>query len=81
MKQKIVKFNIKNEMIKRNIAVLELSKRTHINIYSLIYVLYFPLSKVRLTQAISICRALNTDISTLFDTQADIQFDIHSIDQ
>jgi DNA-binding Xre family transcriptional regulator len=81
MKQKIIKFNIQNEMIKKNIGVLELSKKTHISIYSLIYILYFPLSNVRLTQAISICRALNIAISTLFDTQADIRFDIHSINQ
>lgn len=63
--QKRIKANIKNQMYNKNINILGLSKKSHINIYILTLLLYFPLSKVKLTKAIKICKALELKLSDI----------------
>ena len=62
----ITKSRIKNMMVKRNVKIFGLSKKTDINIAVLISVLYFPLHKIKLTQCIRICKALNIKVSDIF---------------
>ena len=64
-KEKTIKFNIKNKMVKENITIHDLSIKTNINISALFFLLYSPLHKVRLTQAISICKALNLNLTDI----------------
>ena len=64
-KEKTIKFNIKNKMVKENITIHDLSIKTNINIIALFFLLYSPLHKVRLTQAISICKALNLNLTDI----------------
>ena len=63
---KTIKANIKKQMCNRNINISALSKKTHINICILIFLLYFPFAKLRLTQTIKICKALKLKISDVF---------------
>ena len=57
--------NIKNQMIDKNINIMDLSKKAHINVCILTFLLYFPFSKIKLTQSISICKALNLNLSDI----------------
>jgi DNA-binding Xre family transcriptional regulator len=65
--QRKTKTNIKNYMHSKNITVSILSHKTHINIYFLIFLLYFPFAKIKLTHAIKICKTLKISLSDIFD--------------
>ena len=64
---KTIKANIKKQMCNRNINISALSKKTHINICILIFLLYFPFAKIKLTHAIKICKTLKISLSDIFD--------------
>ena len=63
--EKMLKTNIRNKMLEKNIEASSLSKKSNINIIVLILLLYFPLYKVKLSQSISICKALNLNFSDI----------------
>ena len=57
--------NVKNQMVNKNINITELSKKAHINIYILTFLLYFPFSKIKLTQSIRICKVLKLKVADI----------------
>lgn len=57
--------NVKNQMVDKNINITDLSKKTHINVCILTFLLYFPFSKIKLTQSIRICEALKLKVSDI----------------
>lgn len=61
-----VKTNIKNIMVEKKINYTKLSAMTKINKYKLIYILNFPLYRIKLIKAIAICKALNIKVQELF---------------
>lgn len=63
---KTIKNNIKNKMCIENISLSELSRRTNISVLKLIFLLNFNFSKVRLSYAIKICKALKIEVSDMF---------------
>ncbi|MFL0251422.1 helix-turn-helix domain-containing protein [Clostridium neuense] len=63
---KTIKNNIKNKMHIENISLEELSKKTNISILKLIFLLDFNFSKVKLSYAIKICKALKMKVSDIF---------------
>ena len=50
----------------KNVSLKSLSQSTDMNYYFLIFLLYFPFAKVKLTQGVSICKALDIKVSELF---------------
>lgn len=64
-KEKMIKTNIKNKMAKENMKVYDLSRKTNIGIIKLFFLLCFPVCKIKLTQTISICKALNLNVSDI----------------
>lgn len=64
--QKKIKTLIKKKMFENEISYYKLFKLTKINICKLIYILNFPFCKIRLSQGILICKALNMKLSELF---------------
>lgn len=62
---KKIKTNAKNQMVNKNINIIVLSKKAHINICILTFLLYFPFSKIKLTQSIRICKALKLKVSDI----------------
>ena len=62
---KKIKTNVKNQMVNKNINITVLSKKAHINIYILTFLLYFPFSKIKLTQSIRICEVLKLKVSNI----------------
>lgn len=64
-KEKTIKSNIKNKMGKENVTIHDLSIKTNISNTSLFFLLYSPLHKFKLTQSISICKALNLNLSDI----------------
>lgn len=65
--QKTIKGNIKKYIKKEDMSLIYLSKNAHINILILIYMLYCPLSKIRLTNSFEICKALNLQLPKLLE--------------
>lgn len=65
--QKSIKNNIKNYMKCDSINLLTLSRKASINYCILVFLLYFPFFKVRLTKAIKICKALEIKLSDILD--------------
>lgn len=63
--RKIIKINIKRYMCIKNINVLKLSKRAHLNIFRLILILYSPFSTIRLSESIRICKVLELGVSDI----------------
>lgn len=60
---------IKKHLIKKGMGLKTLSENSqnsHISIIKLAYLLYFPFSRIKLTQALKICSALDISISQLF---------------
>lgn len=72
-----IKLIIREYMAKNKISYRELSHKTNIQMYKLMYILLMPFSRVKLTQGVAISRALGTEVSKLFD----IQIDIHCANQ
>jgi|GEM_PF-7021299 len=62
---KILKTNIRNKMIEKNIKTSNLSIASNINIVELMLLLYSPFHKVKLSQSIKICKVLNLNLSDL----------------
>lgn len=60
-----IKVKIKNVMKDKNTNILALSKKTHMNKFQLYYLLYFPYSKIKLSQHMDISRALGVHMSEL----------------
>lgn len=59
---KIIRLNIKKYLNNRNVKLIELSEKTHINIFALMFLMYYPFSKVKLTNAIKICKILKIEL-------------------
>ncbi|OOM74457.1 hypothetical protein CLPUN_39100 [Clostridium puniceum] len=57
--QRTIKNNIKRYINGNNLNIIILSKSTDINILKLIFMIYFPFSKIKLSKAIIICNVLN----------------------
>lgn len=60
-----VKASIKKYMTKCNLNLKAFSKKSNINYFILIWLLYFPFSKIKLTQAIKICKSLDISVCQL----------------
>lgn len=61
----IIKYNIKKQMFKRNIGVSALSKKTNVNIFTLVILLYTLFLTLRLNQTLKICKVLRIGLSTI----------------
>ncbi|WP_238899394.1 hypothetical protein [Clostridium sp. YIM B02500] len=62
-----IKKNIKRYMYDRKEKMVSLSKKANINILKLIYLLYCPFSKVKLSTSIKLCKALNIELSKILN--------------
>ena len=60
-----IKANIKKQMLNQNISISNLSQKTNINKYILIFLLYFPPSRLKLSHAIKICKVLKVKVSDI----------------
>lgn len=63
--QKIIKTNIINQMNIKHVSIIDLHKKTNINVCILIMLLHCPFLKIRLSHAIKICKALELNISSI----------------
>jgi len=63
---KKVKLTIRKHMIEKGASVFSISKRADINVLKMAYLLYLPFSKIKLTQGMNVCKALEINISKLF---------------
>ena len=68
-----IKKHITNTINTNKISYKSLSNFANIKLYKLIYLLFNPFYRIKLTEALHISKALNIDLSVLVD----IQFDIH----
>lgn len=62
-KEKIL---ITSYMSEKGFNVKTLSKCSNINIFKLIYLLYFPFAKIKLTSALRISKAMGVSVDQLF---------------
>lgn len=60
------KNNIRKFMTEKNIGISLLCKKTNISYLKLLYLVYAPFSKLKLTHGIKISNALGINISQLF---------------
>jgi DNA-binding Xre family transcriptional regulator len=63
---KSIKINIKTIMNAKNMGLLDLSKKSGVNIFVLMFLLYSNFSKLKLSNAIKICNALEIEVSEIF---------------
>lgn len=63
--QETIKNNIKIKMNDKHIGIVLLSKITRINIFILVFLLYTPFKKVKLSEGIKICKALKIEVSAV----------------
>ena len=63
--EKLIKSNIKKYIDIRGVSLFDLSKETKINIMILIYIIYVPYSKIKLSKAIMVCKALGIQLSDI----------------
>jgi DNA-binding Xre family transcriptional regulator len=52
-------------MVEREYNLKDLSKKSNINILKMAYLLFVPFSKIKLTQALNIAKALKIKVSDL----------------
>lgn len=60
------KNNIKRLMEEKNIRVPVLCKKTNISFLKILYLVYVPFSKIKLTQGLQISKVLGVSMSQLF---------------
>jgi len=65
--QGIIKSNIRRYINNKGTGLVDLSGSAHINIFILIYLLYCPFSKIKLSNSFKICKALNLQVSKLLE--------------
>lgn len=56
----------KKHILEKCSNIRMLSKNSNINFFMLIYILYFPFSRIKLTHACRISKALGVSVSQLF---------------
>lgn len=62
-----IKKNIKRYMYDRKERMVSLSNKANISILKLIYLLYCPFSKLKLSASIKLCKALNIELSEILN--------------
>lgn len=65
--QKRIRRNLKRQMKDKNINLKDISVKTNINIVKLIYLLYCPFSRFKLSSSIKICKALKINTSDILN--------------
>ena len=59
------RITIKKYILEKGFNIKTLSEGSHINILKLIYLLYFPFARIKLTYALRISKALGININQL----------------
>ncbi|WP_315070913.1 hypothetical protein [uncultured Clostridium sp.] len=65
--QRLIKRNIRKYMNNEEINIFSLSKETQINLCKLIFLIYYPFSRIKLSNSFEICKALNLQLPKLLE--------------